>query len=304
VGYNTIALDYSLTGKVPGEITNQIPSPLGITVPPSLRIIHRCTLYLSDPSQNYRLSALASAYELFALRPTTEKALQQACHSLECDLISLDLSIRYPFHFKIKTMAAALQRGIMFEICYAPGILNSDGGASRRNLISNATQLIRATRGKGIVISSEAKRALACRGPADVINLAIMWGLGQEMSNEAVGTGARSVVAQAQMKRRSFRGVIDVVYGGEEPAKPTELEKTAKGKLGKMKRKADVLEESVPETLVSPKPPSKRELKRQAKRAGFENAKPQKSEENAVPTETVEHEENSLSNSVITGEAG
>ena len=168
-------------------------------------------------------------------------------------------------------MASALQRGIRFEVCYGPGVLNSDGGASRRNLISNATQLIRATRGKGIVISSEAKRALACRGPADVVNLAVLWDLGQERGMEAVGKEPRSVVVQAEMKRRSFRGVVDVVYGGEKPER--EPEKPTKDKQQKGKRKAEVLKEAgTAKCDAAPKPISKREQKRQAKKARLDTA--------------------------------
>ena len=169
-------------------------------------------------------------------------------------------------------MANALQRGIKFEICYGPGILNSDGGASRRNLISNATQLIRATRGRGIVISSEARRAMACRGPADVVNLAVLWGLGQERGMEAVSKEARSVVVQAKMKRTSFRGVIDVVYGGEKPER--EPDKSTKGKQEKGKRKAEVLKENeTGRSDATPKPISKREQKRQAKKARLDTGK-------------------------------
>ena len=265
MGYNTVALDVALTGKAPANISNQIPNPLPFMTPKSFHILRRCTLHLSDPSQNHRLQALGSAYDILAIRPDNEKSLQQACQALECDLISLDLSIRFPFYFKHKTMTAALQRGVKFEICYGPAILNSDGGASRRNLISNATQLIRATRGRGIVISSEAKKALACRGPADAVNLAVLWGLGQEKGMEAVGKEARSVVVQAEMKRRSFRGVIDVVYGGEKPEQ--ERENAAKGKQEKGKRKADVLEVDKSEGNNAPKPISKREQKRRAKKA-------------------------------------
>ena len=168
-------------------------------------------------------------------------------------------------------MANALQRGVKFEICYGSGILNSDGGTSRRNLISNATQLIRATRGRGIVISSEAKRALACRGPADIVNLAVLWGLGQEKGMEAVGNEARSVVVQAEMRRRSFRGVIDVVYGGEKPDRVPA--NPAKGKQEKGKRKADVLEDEAGGLNATPKPISKREQKRQARKERLDTSK-------------------------------
>lgn len=272
MGYNTIALDFSIIGKLPAVISNQIPNPLPFTTPKSLRILRRCTLHLSDPSQNHRLKALSSAYDILAIRPDNEKSIQQACQAFECDLISLDLSARFPFYFKHKSVANGLQRGVKFEICYGPGILNSDGGASRRNLASNATQLIRATRGRGIVISSEAKRALACRGPADVVNLAVLWGLGQERGMEAVGKEARSVVVQAEINRRSFRGVIDVIYGGDKPERAPE--KSTNSKREKGKRKAGVLGEDEAGGVDStPKTVSKREQRRQAKKAKLDDGK-------------------------------
>ena len=167
----------------------------------------------------------------------------------------------------MKTVKAALDRGIKFEICYASGISNLDNGVSRRNLISNATQLIRATRGRGIVISSEAKRAVACRGPADVINLAVLWGLHQERGTEAVTTQARSVVVQAGMKRRSFRGVIDVIQPGKVPAKKASYPPSSIDVGGKRKRAAEDSPEDVHGEERILKPISKREQKRQAKKA-------------------------------------
>lgn len=267
MGYDTVALDVSITGN---EIPVEIPSPLPFKTDPRLHILRRCTLNLSDPSQNHRLSSLASACDILALRPTTEKTLLQACQALECDLISLDLSTRFPFYFKHTMLSSALQKGIKFELCYASGLLNSDGGAARRNLISNATQMIRATRGRGLVISSEAQRALGCRGPADVVNMAVLWGLGQERGMEAICREARSVVVQAEMRRRSFRGVIDVVYGGEKPEMPIIEGKSAKGQPVNAKRKAAVMEDQVAGGNSSPKPTSKREQKRQAKKARTE----------------------------------
>ena len=295
MGYSTIALNYTITGNIPAEITNQIPKPLPFDLPPKLTVLRRCTLQYSDPGQNYRLSSLSPTYDVFALRPITEKALQQACHSLECDLISLDLGIRYQFYFQIKTVKSALDRGIKFEICYGPGILNTDGGTSRRNLIGNATQLIRATRGRGIIVSSEAKTALACRGPADVINLAAMWGLQQERGAEAVGREARSVVAQSEMKRKSFRGVINIVYGGEEPPKHLKLGREEKGKPVKGKRKAGVLDDNTAAVVESsPKQISKREQKRQAKKARQDSAKTQGERLSEAPTDVIRRQETAI----------
>jgi RNase P/RNase MRP subunit p30 len=43
--------------------------------------------------------------------------------------------------------------------------------ASRRQLISNAQNLVRVTRGKNIIITSEAQKAMELRGPYDIVNL-------------------------------------------------------------------------------------------------------------------------------------
>lgn len=88
---------------------------------------------------------------------------------------------------------------------------------ARRNVISNATQLIRASRGRGLIMCSESKAgAVGLRGPWDAINLAAVWGLGQEKGYEGMSKETRGVVVRAKLKRTGYRGAVDVVYGGEE----------------------------------------------------------------------------------------
>ncbi|PWW73318.1 PHP domain-like protein [Tuber magnatum] len=207
LGYNVIALSHTHSGKFPQSQLNPIPEN-PFPKHPDLQILRRITIILDDPSQNHRLAALTSAYDIVALRPTSEKLLLQACKELDCDLISVDLSQRMGYHFKHKTVGLAIQRGIFLEINYSASINDI---TARRNLIGNAAALIRATRGRGIVISSEARRALGVRGPFDVINLATLWGLSQDRGREAVDGLPRLLVAQAKLRRTSFRGVVDVV---------------------------------------------------------------------------------------------
>ncbi|EEQ34924.1 ribonuclease P protein subunit p30 [Microsporum canis CBS 113480] len=212
LGYTTVALSQSLTGKLPAVVS---PLPLPTNVPPSITLLTRLNITLSDSTQNQRLAALAQSYSLIAIRPVNEKTLSQACNSLDCDIISLDLSTRLSYHFKFKTLSAAISRGVRLEICYGPGVTGS-GLESRRNLIGNAAALIRAARGRGIIISSEAKQALGIRAPWDIVNLACVWGMKSERAKEAVSEEARKVVDMARVKRTSFRGTVDVIYGGEE----------------------------------------------------------------------------------------
>ncbi len=98
----------------------------------------------------------------------------QACSSLQVQIISLDLAQRLPFRLKPKVLAPALERGVMFEICYACCLRDE---TSRRMLFSNAAALARATRGKNIIISSGARTAFELRSPYDAINLSTLFGL-------------------------------------------------------------------------------------------------------------------------------
>ncbi|KAB2574064.1 putative ribonuclease p complex subunit protein [Lasiodiplodia theobromae] len=270
LGYNVVALSHTLSGKLPADLTCPIPDPLPFAVPNDVRILRRCNLVLADSAQNHRVNTLAQAYDVLAVRPVDEKTLQQACQSLDCDIISIDMTQRLGFFFKFKMLSQAIERGVKFEICYAPGIMAKDSSA-RRNLIMNTTQLIRASRGRGLIISSEAKSAVGCRAPWDVVNLAAVWGLGQERGHEAVSKEARAAVVSAQMKRTSFRGVIDVVYGGEKPEKK---ENQPKNKQESQKRKAEGMAKSSETAADQSKPPSKSQLKKQAKRARLEGTKP------------------------------
>lgn len=273
LGYDVVALTHTLSGKLPADLNCPIPIILPFPTPSSLRLIRRCTLILSDTSQNHRINQLSAAYDILAIRPTDEKTLKQACESLDCELISIDMTVRLSYHFKFKMLSQAIARGVRFEICYAPGIIASESSA-RRNLISNVVQLIRATRGRGLVISSEAKTALGCRAPSDVINLTAVWGLGQERGKEAICKEARSTIVCAQLKRTSYRGVIGFVYGGEKSETATPKQSQGKGEAQKKRKAGAITTNGAGEGGVeSQNPLSNRELKRQEKRARLEAQK-------------------------------
>lgn len=198
------------------------------------------TLILTESHQNARLAALAKEYDVLAVRPIDERTLSLACGSLDCDIISIDMTQRLPFYFKYKMLAEAVKAGKRFEICYSQALVGDVQG--RRNLISNATQLIRASRGRGLLLCSEANGGpLGCRGPWDVINLASVWGLGQERGHDGLTKEARNVVVTAKLKKTGWRGVIDVVHGGERPtadaASPKEANPKQNQKNGKQKQK-------------------------------------------------------------------
>jgi ribonuclease P/MRP protein subunit RPP1 len=108
------------------------------------------------------------------------------------------------------------------------------------------------------------------------VNLVAVWGLNQERGKEAVCEESRKVVQLARMKRHSFRGVVDVTYGGEPRVdKPSEHWEALKAK-GTKRKASDAL--PIIEPVVDPyriREPvqSKTQMKKRARLAKQEASK-------------------------------
>lgn len=244
--------------------TSPVALPLPFPTPSRLRILRRCNLFLTDHAANHLLPQLQQHYDIVAARPTNERTLQHACASLDIDIISLDLTQKPEKHFKFSMLGTAIARGVKIELCYSQAI-STDNPNAKKTAISNATQLIRVTRGRGLVFSSEARNVLGLRAPSDVINLASVWGLGHERGKDGLSKEARSVVEFARLKRTSYRGVVDVVYGGEKPQPEPADEKKQIPKGQKNKRKIESMESTPVNQSGEEKPMSKRQMKRDKK---------------------------------------
>jgi ribonuclease P/MRP protein subunit RPP1 len=64
----------------------------------------------------------------------------------------------------------ALQRGVTFEITYGSGCFEGSQ-AYRKNFLMNAMALVKVSKGKGIIISSDTDRRIYQRSPVDVVSL-------------------------------------------------------------------------------------------------------------------------------------
>ncbi|KAJ2902462.1 RNase P subunit p30 [Zalerion maritima] len=288
LGYDTVALNHIIRKIPEGKIVNPLPkvtgplsqsksklgdkSTIDTAIAPSAasrarfpkQILHRATLHISDPHQHHRLPQLAAAYDILALRPTTEKAFLAACNTIsESSMISLDMTQRLGYYIKHKNAMTAVKRGVCFEVCYshmlyAPlgssyGVLGMTGpqvqvetdSAATARCFGNWEQLFTSTRGRGIVISSEAGRKLAMRSPASIRNLMALYGLPDEKGLQAQADMARLVVKNELLKRSSYAGVVEVVQPASRPEgeemeeiEGTEKEdETAKNKNAKGKNK-------------------------------------------------------------------
>lgn len=167
----------------------------------------RITINVEDGQQLNAIVAnqvVLKSYDLVAVRPSDEKLFHACCQWVDCDIISLELSRKLDFFVKLPHVGMAKERKIVFEVCYAPAIRDA---SSRRWLIANTMNLLHMTRGKHVIISSEAAKAMELRGPYDVINLACMMGFKPDAAKAAISTLAHSALLRG-FTRKTMKAVL------------------------------------------------------------------------------------------------
>ena len=130
---------------------------------------------------------LVSSYDILSLLPTTQNSFSMACltHTLPSPLtthiIALPLTApRLPFRLKHTLIRTALKNGAVFELSYGgalgaeadpSGGLGEGGTAAKRNWWANAREVVRVTKGKGVLVSGGIVNDADLRGARDVANL-------------------------------------------------------------------------------------------------------------------------------------
>ncbi|KAJ1655592.1 RNA-binding RNA processing protein rpp1 [Dispira simplex] len=175
--------------------------------------LKRLTIIIDDTSKSYELGFTSKAtneFDILAVQPTSANAFQMACSTLEVDIISLDMSGRLPFWPRAPMVNQAISRGIHFEIVYAPAI---DNGKARRHLMAGATHLHHLTRGKNLILSSQAKTVFELRAPYDVINLGFLFKLNAAEAKSCLTSEPRAVLYHAETRKHAQGGAVMVDPG-------------------------------------------------------------------------------------------
>ncbi|KAK3590191.1 hypothetical protein CHS0354_041248 [Potamilus streckersoni] len=159
----------------------------------------RLSTIITDPSAAHRLhSPEVQQYDLIAVQPTSEKTFLLACKTLNVDIITIDVTQKLSFQIKRSLLNLAMERGLFFEIQYSPAIRDN---SLRKYTISNAHQLVLMCKGKNVILTSGCKRPIELRGPLDVANLGVMFGLTEAQAKAAVSTNCRAVLYHAEARR-------------------------------------------------------------------------------------------------------
>ncbi|KAM5244009.1 ribonuclease P protein subunit p30 isoform 2-T2 [Hipposideros larvatus] len=194
LGYSVVAINHIVEFK---EKKQEIEKPVAVselftTLPivqgksRPIKILTRLTIIVSDPSHCNVLVA---------------------CTHLDVDLVCITVTEKLPFYFKRPPINVAIDRGVGFELVYSPAIKDS---TMRRYTISNALNLMQVCKGKNVILSSAAERPLEIRGPYDVANLGLLFGLSESDAKAAVSTHCRAVLLHGETRKTAF-GIISTV---------------------------------------------------------------------------------------------
>lgn len=219
LGYETIAINRTVSPQLKQKGgQGKIPAPPSLTnlpdleelkkISPKLKLLSRITVVIEEQQQvRFIPGETIQSYDIVSVQPMSEKLFQQVCSSVEADVISFDMTSRMPFYIKHRQVNLAIQRGLSFEILYAPMIRDE---SLRKHVITNALELIRVCKGKNVVMSSGAERTMELRGPYDIINLGLLFGLRPDQGKAAVSKNIRSIIYHAQARNKTVKGVVSL----------------------------------------------------------------------------------------------
>ncbi|XP_067100885.1 ribonuclease P protein subunit p30 [Osmerus mordax] len=224
LGYSTVAINYvydqqqNKKEKIAkpsciSELFDKMPIIQGKSRP--IKVLNRLTIVATEAS-HFRPTGEYKFYDIIAVLPKSEKLFHAACMTYDVDIICVEVTERQPFFFKRSPVNGAIERGVFFEISYTPAIRDS---TMRRYTISNSLSLIETCKGKNVIVSSGAENILDLRGPYDIANLGLLFGLSEGDAKSAVSTNCRSVYLHGET-RKTAMGIIHTMKKDEQTEIP------------------------------------------------------------------------------------
>ncbi|XP_035989092.1 ribonuclease P protein subunit p30 isoform X3 [Fundulus heteroclitus] len=225
LGFSTVAINYVFEPKakkqeVPSpmpisELIGKLPMVQGHSCP--IRVLNRLTVVMSEASHFRPNASEYRPFDLLAVQPTTEKLFHAACMLCDVDIICILVTERLPFFFKRAPINGSIDRGVVFEVSYASALRDI---TMRRYTITNAVCLMESCKGKNVILSSAAEKALELRGPYDIVNLGLLFGLSDTDSKEAVTSTCRAVLLHAEA-RKTASGIVYTMKSQQEVLRDT-----------------------------------------------------------------------------------
>ncbi|OCH91756.1 PHP domain-like protein [Obba rivulosa] len=274
LGYTIFAFNQTVERKVDPKVHfNAVDALLGqLRKRDGIVYLKRVTIVLDEESEKgFGLTnsnaGIFAGYDFIALAPTTATSFSLACltHTLPSPLtahiISLPLTLpRLPFNLKHTLVRNALKNGAVFELNYV-GALGGEGDTgggeagtgAKRNWWAAAREVVRVTKGKGILVSGGVTNSGDLRAPRDIANLITVLGLPQDVAHDASTRVPQSLILRAQT-RRTYRAVLSepkVVIPGQITAS---TDQTSIPSLHPLPQQAVKANQPIPDHTPTPTP--------------------------------------------------
>ncbi|KAJ3787881.1 RNase P subunit p30-domain-containing protein [Lentinula aff. detonsa] len=252
LGYTVICFNQTVNKKVDPKTHINVLNELLEKLKPrrGILFLKRLSVILDEDSEKgFGLinanTSYFNSYDILSLIPTNQATFALACltHTLPSPLtthiISIPLTLpRFPFHLKHTLIRTAIKNGAVFEINYVgalggesdtalleAGAAEANGSNAKRNWWAAAKELVRVTKGKGLIVSGGVVAQANLRAPRDVANLITLLELPQDAAHAACTSVPKSLILRAQT-RKTYRAVFSeptlvIPEGYSAPAPPT-----------------------------------------------------------------------------------
>lgn len=156
---------------------------------------------------NEKIGKILHTYDIVSATTDNEKILELLIHKSDVDIISLDFCEYLKFFFNKKLLRQAVEKQVMFEICYGKAIGNQS--AYRKYFMSKVSELVENIKGKNLIISSGTNEELLHRNPHDAMSLGKLIGISQNDARAALSSNWENCIKRGKL-RKCFKGVADI----------------------------------------------------------------------------------------------
>jgi len=208
---------------------------MDFVIPDDFELLSRLTVELDTPEQGRLLKSspykdMLDDVDIIAVTPNSEGVLKSMTEKkIDFDIVSLHLENELPFQVTRQTIKMIVDLKFAFEISYGHAIKSA---SLRKYIFQNGRLIVqRSKRSKGVILSCHGDHCLDFRSPRDVVNMAHLFDIADNVSHDVVSKNCWDVIAHAQLRKHTFMGAVvveeipqsDKIQEDEVPAKKQKI---------------------------------------------------------------------------------
>jgi len=193
---------------------------LDFIIPEDFQLLSRLTVDLENTDQirllrNTPYKEILNDVDIIAICPKDEDVFKVLAEGkVDCDIISFQLEEDLDYRPTREMIGLASAKNISYEISYSHAIKSI---SLRKYIFKNGISLVqRSKRGKNIIMSCHGMNPLDFRSPQDVINLAHLFQINDNICHDVVSKNCMDVITHAKLRKLTFKGAVAVEKISEE----------------------------------------------------------------------------------------